>query len=332
MSEIERLRAYHPFDEDVLETVSKLAEVQRRCSWNSIARALPDKTIYAPDNSSPIEVLDIVQGDYESTQVYHLPFGYGLDASMTMRLATLAAAQPSTRLIAISGPGGIGRGKGRLPMKDCQALAKGNMRPVVEPLFRYLNSQKLSNVVQLGYSSGADKAAMATFYAEHYDQSVPKGIFMEPVSVTPRSLIDLALAFKVGAKGRSDYAKATNCPAYFEARKLAKEQKKAYGLPVHALNLLRISNLAIANSLTYPVFWPYLSGALDQNSNLKTDLVWGSQSSVSRDKSIKHQLKKTNRLYPNLNRVRTMVIDGAMHAMSEDIYLLSAMVLQSVKD
>ncbi|HET8992051.1 MAG TPA: hypothetical protein VFN31_03405 [Candidatus Saccharimonadales bacterium] len=330
MSEIERLNSYYPFDEDVLHIVSDVAEAQRNSDWQTIAGKLPEPQIFIPENGNPIQVLDISPKDYETTQVYNLPMGCGLDASMTMRVATLASTQPTKRVIAIGNPGGPGANYGSLSREDRQALSKGNMRPVIEPMFQYLNSQKLSEAVQVGYSYGADKAAAAAFYAANYDQVVPKAIFMEPASVVPRSIVDLGLAFKASADGLDEYIEATASPAYLEARKLA--EKSGHGFAGYAGGLMRLSNIAIAKSLCYPSFWPHVSGALDQNENMKADLVWGTKSTISPDKSMRHQLRQPNKFYDHLQRVRTLVIEGGKHAMGDDIFLLSALVLQCAKD
>ncbi len=330
MLEIERLSAYYPFDEDVLQAVSDVAEHQRKLDWQSIAGKLPEPIIFSPENGNPVEILDIAPKDYDSQQVYHLPMGCGLDASMTMRVATLASAQPSKRIIAIANPGGPGAAFGSLSKEDRRSLSKGDMRPVVGPVFKYLNSQKLSEVVQVGYSYGADKAAAAAFYAPDYNQVVPKGIFMEPASVIPRSIIDLALAFNASADGLDDYIEATASPVYLEARKLA--EKSGHGFAGYVMGLMRLSNIAIAKALCYPCFWTHLSGSLEQNKDMKADLVWGSDSTISPDKSIRYQFKKPNKFYDHLERVRTLVIEDGKHAMGDDIYLLSAMVLQCSKD
>jgi pimeloyl-ACP methyl ester carboxylesterase len=328
MSEVERLREYYPFDTDVLERVSEVAEQQRSSTWTALQGRLPEIRTFTADGAKAIEVLDITPNDYDETQVYHLPMGNALDESMSTRVATLAAAQPNTRVIGVSNPGSPGQNKGKLKLHDLAEVWKGELRPAIEPTLQYLSKQGLEAVTHIGFSYGADRAAASAHYAEKYDQQVPQGVFMEPASIKNRSVIELAKEFNSTAAALDGYIKATDSEPYFEARKLA--EKRGNGLIGYVLGLSRLSNLAIAHSLTTDDFWWNIDIALTDQTDMKADIIWGSDSELASNDVMTKMTGEFTQVYGS-ERVRATVIEGQKHAMGDDIFLHTAMVLQSLK-
>lgn len=169
---------------------------------------------------------------------------------------------------------------------------------------------------------------MACRYAENYDQNVSQGIFMEPAGIKNRSLLELAKDFGSTAAALNDYVAVTNCGAYVEARYLA--NKLGHGLVGYGLGLARLSNWAIAKSLTQENFWWSLDFALSDHDDMKASIVWGTESELSQHDVMTRETFAMARDY-GAARVRAMMINGQKHAMGDDIYLHAAMVLQSAK-
>lgn len=330
INEAERLRSYYTFDEDILERVGEVADNQRNTTWDALSARLPDNKIFIPANGKPIEILDIVpRADYDGTHVYHLPMGNALDENMTARVATLAAAEPARRIIAVGNPGSPGQGGGRIKARDFNSVWSGDLRAAVDPTLQYLHSQNIDVATHIGFSYGADRAATAAQYADKYDQQVQQGVLMDPASVSERSLLGLAREFGSTAQALDVYVQAAASPAYLEARKLAEE--RGHGLLGYTLGLVRMSNLAIAHALAQDGFEGRVDAALTAQPEMLADIIWGSESELALRGCM---LATTARLTEKfgIDRVRATELVDQKHAMGDDIFLHTAMILQSTKN
>jgi len=327
-NEIDRLTTYYPFDQEIVETIADVAYEQRYRSWDELRDSLPDARQFTPLDGKPIEVLDIIPAaDYDGTLVYHLPFANGLDENMTARVATLAAAAPTKRVIAVGNPGIPGNPSGRLRTKDVSKVWQGDLRPVISPTLEYLEDQGIQDVAHIGYSYGATRALAAAQYAESYDQQVSDAVLMEPVSVTKRNLITLAQAFASSAGMLGHYVEAADSRAYNDARALADERMLgARGY----LGMLRLTNIAIAQALTADTLETDIEAALAEQERLHIGIVWGTESELAIDgliRQITHRLETKH----GSERVSSIAVKGQRHAMSEDIFLHAALALQSLQ-
>lgn len=209
MSEQLRLKQYYPgFNEGVVDTVAEVAHQQRSSSWERIRSELPDSIIFSTEDTS-IELMDILPKDYDETWVYHLPMGNPLADHMQLRVATLAAAKPNKRIIAIGNPSGPNQGVGKIPAGSLRKVWSGDLRPTIDPVMKYLHSQQIEQSTHIGFSYGAEKAAAASQYAEMYDQQVSSGLFMEPVAIKQRGLVELGRDFNSTAAALEGYVKAS---------------------------------------------------------------------------------------------------------------------------
>ncbi len=327
MSEQLRLKEYYPgFDESVVNAVAEVAQRQRSSSWEQIRSKLPDNSVFSTENSS-IELMDILPKDYDETWVYHLPMGNPLADHMQLRIATLAAAKPDKRIIAIGNPSGPGQSVGKIPAGSLRAVWKGNLRPTIDPVMRYLGSQQIEQATHIGFSYGAEKAAAASQYSEKYDQQVPSGLFMEPVAIKQRSLLGLGRDFNSTAAALEGYVKASASNPVEEANKRTAE--KSHGLVGYALGLLRMSNIAIAHALTDEGFGDRVDNGLASQAEMQAHLVWGTESELATHGLM---IKLANRLQAKfgVERVSTMEMVGQKHAMGDDIFLHTAIVLQNL--
>jgi hypothetical protein len=330
MSEQERLGAYYPkFDEAVLDRVAEVAEKQRNSTWQTINGDLPDNQIFYPTNGKPIEILDILpQQDYDRTYIYHLPMGNPLAEHMRLRMATLSLAAPDKRIVAVGNPSDPRHGIGRLKFGDIPSVWAGDLRSTVDPILQYLGTQHVYLSTHIGYSYGAEKAATAALYADRYDLGVEQGVFMEPVSLKSRGLIELATDYSSTAPALRKYIDAAQTNAVYVANNLASE--KSHGMLGYKLGLARLSNLAIAHALSKDYFEQRVQVALENQHDMRANLIWGSASELAINSLM---VAVSQRLIDRFGaeRVSPMVLEGQKHAMADDVFLHTAMVLQVVK-
>lgn len=329
VNEAERLADYHPFDQDVLDTVAEVADRQRRQTWPEMRYRLPSKTLFEPIGGKVIELLDIrPRWGSEATQVYYLPMNNGLDENMSARVATFAAAQPDTRIIAVGNPGAPGQKSNRLHLKDLPAVWKGNLRPTVDPILQYLDANEIGPATHIGYSWGADKASAAAQHADTYDQEVLQSILMEPAGVKERSLIELGKAFASSAEPLGAYVEAANSQAYQEARDAAWETNRGakHG---YDFGLVRLSNIAVARALSRDMFEQRVDEAMDRQEEMKVSIVWGSESELAINSLMSDIVRRLKENHGHL--VTGTAIEGQKHAMGDDIFLQTALILQSLK-
>lgn len=321
-----RLKEYYPgFDESVVDAVAEVAQKQRSNSWEHIRSELPNNTVFSTDDSS-IELMDIVPDNYDETWVYHLPMGNPLADHMQLRVATLAVAKPDKRVIAIGNPSGPNQGIGKLSNRELHTVWTGDLRPTIDPVMRYLSSQHIEQSTQIGFSYGAEKAAAASQYAEKYDQRVAEGLFMEPIAIKQRGLLELGRDFNSTAVALEGYVKASASNPVEAAGKRAAE--KSNGLVGYVLGLLRLSNIAIAHALSREGFEERVDGGLTSQEQMKAHLVWGTESELATHGLM---VKLADRIQAKFGseRVSTMELAGQKHAMGDDVFLHTAIVLQN---
>lgn len=329
LSEPERLTQYYDFDHDVVERVGEVADRMRLQTWGDISEKLPQlKTFDSPGNKSA-EVLDIRPIEYDETQVYHLPMGNTLDPNMSLRIAALAEAEPNKRIIVVGNPGSPRHGKGKTKVSDFPTIWKGDLRPAIDSTLRYLDSESIDTVSHIGFSYGADRAITAAQYANSYDQQVPQSVLMEPASVKSRNLIKLTTDFGSTASVLEGYVKSADLPATDEAIKLSAEQ--SHGVAGYIVGLARLSNIAIAHALARGSFEKRTDLALTAQPEMQADIIWGSESELAINGLVQNLTQRLIDKY-GLDRVRGTVLEGQKHAMGDDVFLHTALVLQGLKN
>lgn len=324
-SEVTRLSAYHNFDAAVLEQVAAVAEAQRATNWFDARDGLPDTKIFTPLGGKPIEVLDITPKDgYDGVHVFHLPMGNGLDANMQLGIATIAAAEPTKRVIAAGNPGAPGQKSGRLRLRDFATVWQGDMRPTVDPLMQYLDRAGIERAMHSGGSCGADRAATAAAVAVNYDHEVTRLVLIEPASVEQRSLPRLAQQFAGSAAPMEGYVDAAASQAYYEARQIA--NIRGHGR-LGAVGLFRTTNIAIARALSQDGFEGRVRAALDAHPDAPAAIWWGTESELATDGLMRGVTQRLVDTYGE--RVQATPLPGQRHALSCDIFLQAAIMLQS---
>lgn len=319
-----RLNAYGLFSPEVVGTVAQVADTQR--GFYDYVDYFEHIGLPIPHRFKGSEILDIIPtGDFDETQalVYHLPMANSIDENMAFQAATIHAAIPDKRLIAVGNPGAPGQSLGALPIEDRMKVAKGNLRPTIEPTLEYLDQERITRTQHVGYSYGAEKAAVATIFSDRYNQEVSHSVHIEPPSVKSRHLIELGQDFSLAEDHLDHYVEASGVRCFNEAR------KESAGKLMFILGLLRPTNIAIARGLTKPYFEYRMNAALNKQSQLQASIVWGSESELATDGLVE---AITTNLQDDFgpHRVKRMRLPGQFHAFPNDIHLQAAVVLQSI--
>lgn len=288
-------------------------------------------------NGRRYQVLDIRPSEEDGTVMsYHLPMANPLDPNQRYQIATIAAANPHTRIVAVGNPSGGQYTSGQLTHRQRVAVASGDFSPVVEPDRHYLDSIGVEAVDCVGYSYGADKAAQL---ASCGDIAVPHLVTIEPV-VGVRSLKELADDFSRTAEALPDYADAPGLQSFADARADAITDRE------YLRGLGRLSNVAIARGLTYGSFGLRLTKALRTQAphRIQATLAWGTLSELAHIRSSRQLLLASAArqgattmgllveagLLDLHNPVVDMKLALGRHALANDIHLQAAIVTQGV--
>lgn len=325
MNTADRLRGYYPFSDEVIETVSEIADSDRGLSYGDFTakHCVPDVKIYYPDHGKPIQVLDIIPNDYDGTIVYHESMGTSIDENSIMHVTPLSLALPTKRIIAVGNSGRPGQGYGKLSSRDAFSVLSGNLRPVVDPTLEYLASQGVEHVAHVGYSYGSEKSVAATLFSENYGLSSPFTISIDPPAVENRGMLALAKAFSRSGESMQSYVEASGSKALIEARQISG------GLFGIAAGLIRLSNLAISHVIAFEGFEARSKLMLINSPELAFNVQWGSESEITID-GLMFGIR--NRLVKDFgDRVSSARYEGQKHAMCDDIYFHAATILHGIE-
>jgi hypothetical protein len=330
MNEFERLSEKYAFDDDVLARVERAAHRQETLTWPEYERRynIPQPGIFRPNYGKPIEVLDIKPRDYESVVVYHQPMACPIDANIALHAATLAAAQPESRIIAVGNPGSPGKGYGKLSIPQALEVWNGNLYPTVAPTLGYLAAEGIRRADQIGESYGADKAAAAAEHAGLYGVETIRAVMVEPVSVVKSGLIKMGWTFQSTSKHADKYLEPVRARSLtFKSAEKLRYRPKLYPIGVVG----RLSNLAVGHALGMQGFEGRVNRAMEANHKLKTGISWGTDSEFDRNN---RRFEITRRLIKKYGRDRVvpMPVVYETHAMNLDLFLNAAIYSQLLKE
>lgn len=330
MTTYERLQEYYPFSKETLEQIAQVAEAQAEIEdyHQYLQAAGIERHEYDRNHSGydgqPVNLVDFrpKEHDPDKALVVHLPMANPLDPNQLYQVATIAQANPDMRVLAAANPSGLGYGAGVIKSKpERQAVAHGNLRPVVDPLLRAMDQKGITEATHYGYSYGADKALAATL---HGDQEVESVTLLEPAAVKERSLLKLGLDFSSTAKTLEDYAQAPGDLAFLEAR------KDSVGALTYNLGLARLSNIAVARYIAQGKFEAGLHQAMDAQPESLMTVAWGTESELAVH-SLMQQIMERTQARRDGHRVRQMQLPGQKHAVANDIHLQAAVSLEGRK-
>lgn len=345
-----RLRGYDtregsPFSDEVIGIVSDVARMQASfgADYQGFldAAGLSEPEVFIGPNGHPNEVIDVRRPEERDTLVYHLPMANPLDANQQFQLATIAAANPNTRLIAFGNASGGAHDSAYLTHNERKKVTRGDFSPLAAPVIAYLARAGQDVSHQAGYSFGADKAAEV---ASSRDVGVASLTVIEPV-VGARGLLRLGKDFKSTEKALQGYVNDVSLAGYDTAR--------AHGIsPVdYAIGLGKLTNIAIARGLARGEFGGRLHDVLSRHPGVFTTLAWGSRSELAdfdavEELWVEHEVRKIERMVGNISpathaaalikfaseaKVNSMRFVGHKHAMANDVHLQAAIITQTLE-
>lgn len=327
----ERLQAYFPFDEHLLEQIDQAAADQNAMSFRELADsyriAEGIRTAHPFGDKRTLEYLYLEPAhDYDKSHVRVLynNMAMPVDASIAMRAMRLFAASPDRPLVVVGNPAATGV-QTNIPSRQSLGLLRhGGFSVLAEPSLRHLSAQNVRSIDVMGYSLGADIAAGAAQVAVRYDLVTRRAVWAEPVQLRRPGVIRLANQFFEAGKTLDSYVKQTESRPLFEARRLADT-----GLARYIGGLLRPSNRAAIYALATSTFGDRAGNAMAQNPTLTAEMIRGSLSEVC-DSTVAR-----NTYYGLADRFHTSigstVMSGMHHAGCDDIDLHAAMMLQALE-
>lgn len=334
----ERLQNYYNFDEAIVQTIADVAEKQNKLSFRELAAShgLEDGAgrAYPYKDNRAIEVIHIKpEVDYDETllRVCQAPMGITADASMAMRAIRLFDSEPTTPLLVVGSPTGIGNRTNLIERRDWAVFARGDLRPVVRPTLQYLFSLGISRTEMVGYSYGADAGAAVGAASYEYGIHTNKAVLMEPAGIEKRALLTLVRDFQASGAALQNYVDQTMCPPLLEARGIHNSKvSDTVGFLRWTGGLLRASNIAIAHGLAEGKFEDQLSTAMIANPAMKATVVWGTASELTSPAAANKSISNLKSSFTR-SRIESMEMAGMHHGGGDDIDLHAAMVLQGLR-
>lgn len=332
-----RLANYYDFSPEVIDEVAEFAERQKQYATYGeffAATGVPDVQRFIPSyGTPPIEVIDVrpIDHDPKKALIYHLPMANPLDNNQLYQIATIAATNPDTRVIAVGNPSGGRRwDSGRLNKPERQLItyaAAGGLYldPLVQPTNEYISRQGIEVTQEVGLSYGGLKAALSAAYTKKKMRDVSDLVVIEPV-VGPRNLRRLGMDFRSTDKALSGYVNASDLPTFNEARKDSISALK------YTLGLARLSNIAIAKALTKGTTLDFVGHALIEHQEMNATIIWGDESELAVSaltqqlvRGLQDQGSRPNKP----QRVHSLIMPGQKHAFPNDVHLQAAVVRQA---
>lgn len=325
---VARLRSYYPFSDATVETVARVAEQQFSYdSYQAFFRAVgvPEAAVYKAGKRRGVPVIDISaqSSPAKGTLVVHLPMANPLDANQLYQVATIAAANPSYRVIGFGNPSG---GRFSFPGQNLNILewlgvaTTLNPKPLVQAELAYLHEHNVQNVHHVGFSYGATKAMLSSTYSE--SGSVDALIMLEPVS-HPRSLWRLKNDFEQTNDMLDEYVQRSNLATFIDARNHSVSPQE------FREGLARWVSIAIASFLAHSQLSARIKKVFKTQQQAALVLAWGSSSELVGDRQLGDLVKHLSHTQPDTTIVAMRLADQR-HAMANDIHLHAALVREAL--
>lgn len=322
----DRLAAYALFSPQTIKTIADCAKTQAELSYKEWLDkvGMPEVKIFTTKRDRVVPYIDIpahVKNGRERTLVVHLPMGNSLDPNQLYQVATIAATNPSFRVIAFGNPSGrpFRFRRQRLSIKELFEVAfTKKRRSVIASELEYLEHNAIKNVYHVGYSYGALKALLAVQYAP---ETVKGLILVDPVA-HPRYRKQLLENFMATIEPMGRYVDRTSLQGYFDARKEAAETVNFNE------GLRRPINIAIGMMLAKADFTELLTNALKRNPQLITTVAWGGKSELGNDAHMGVTLHNLAQKYPHVSALR---LKDDMHAFANDLHLYAAIIFEALR-
>ena len=320
-----RLKAYKLFSNATIKAVATFA--RKQATYKTFqdffsAVGIPEPTLHVTPSGQGVPLVDIAaKKPQKGVLVMHLPMSNSLDPNQLYQVGTVAAVNPSYRVIAFGNPNVkpfAYRQQNLSTLNKLKIAFTHNIRSLVKAELDYLNAQGIEQPIHVGYSYGALKALIASFYT-------PKGkvkgvILVDPVAHAryPQQLVG---NFISTIKPLGEYVNRTEVKTYFEARQEAARLVKGNRA------LLKPINLAIVSMLARIDFIKYFEQVLVKQPQLSALVAWGSKSELGNDAHMGVNLDPDYRRNPRIKGIR---LENDTHAFANDIYLYAAIVHEAL--
>lgn len=320
-----RLKTYKLFSDATIKAVAAFARKQATyATYEDFFKAvgITEPTLYVTKSGEGVPLIDIAaQKEQKGVLVLHLPMSNSLDPNQLYQVGTVAAVNPSYRVVAFGNPNvkPFAYRQQNLSFFNKVSIAfTHSLQPLVKAELDYLHSQNIEQPIHVGYSYGALKALIASYYT-------PKGkvkgvILVDPVAHAryPQQLVG---NFISTIKPLGEYVNRTQVKTYLEARQEAARLVKGNRA------LLKPINLAIASMLARIDFIKFFEQVLEKQPQLSAVIAWGSKSELGNDAHMTVNLDPEYRKNP---RIKGMRLENDTHAFANDIYLYAALVHEAL--
>lgn len=321
-----RLKAEGYFSAKTIAAVEATAKLQQNSStfqdfFQAVGLETPTFFKHGKFGVSAVDCKPSVQPE-TGVLVVHLPMANPLDTNQLFQVATIAATNPSYRVIAFGNPSGgpYAFAGQNLSIEQRRAIASGkNVKPLINAELAYLKSQDIQHVSHAGYSFGALKAVIASYYSG--DITVDALITIEPAA-HPRGMMQLVGDFLRTDRPLNTYVNRSKTPIFIEARKAAVSGTD------YKRGLLRPINIAIARLLAKADFIDWLTKTMVRHPHVNVTLAWAGKSELGNDAHFKSSAHHLGQAMPG--RFNPMRFAEAHHALANDIHIHAAIIREAL--
>ena len=327
-----RLQQYsEAIDPEVAHEVASSAEMVHALGATTIALCeavnMDDPKWLRYEGCPPMQLLDMPAGgddDEHETTVLWLAMATGFTDAIRHRMARLKLLLGDNRLIVVANANSWTDASGMLNSEQRARVRTGDMWPLLEPVFRYLDEHDVTQVNWAGVSFGAKMAAAAGAAAiTRARHAVGRIVAIEPPDIIPRSFPDLALTFLSTRHGLEHHRSKLTDPAFVEA--LGREP----GLLQYIGSLACPTNLAVAQAITHDSFASDIQTVLEASPDTAVTVAWGTASELARHDSMSKACEQMGASHGG--RLTPIVLEGLKHALCYDIDLVNTLLVQGLR-
>lgn len=315
-----RLTSYGVFGGDVVERVAKFAACQSGFATYQefFASVGVGEVFLHTTKGGGVPVVDVpARTNVEKgVLVIHAPMEMPLNSAQLYVIATIAGLYPEYRVIGFGSPSGdrfYYKSQDLTFWKRAGLLVGFSQKALVAPELDYLKSQGIAKTHQIGYSYGALKATLESQYLE--PGLVESLVLIDPV-VRSRSIFKLIRDFSKTYGPLGKYVNASDLKTYHEARGDAAKGRN------HREALRRPISIVIGLLLARTNIFKRLQKVISMQPQARMTVVWGTASELGDDGYTQQ--------YLSIMPVQQLRLEGAEHALANDVHLYGAIVGQGL--
>lgn len=325
----ERLEDYRVFDEDVLEHTAEQTEIIRQFDTHhdfidSLGAPSSNESVHY-EGYNPLEVFHIPASSRErkGAVIVGLAMSNPLDGGQRFQTAAIASMAPDYDVIAFGNPSGGSFDSGVLSKRHQKEVVKGNARPLVDPVLKYVDAQGYDAVIPYGYSYGAELSAEL---ARYVDNEVPGFITVDSASAKKESALAKGLRFMTTNGPFKGYVDASEMDAFLAAREDSLKPGE------FNKGIATLSSLAIGRYIARGQHGEKLAAALEEQPEAIHSGFWAEKSEFGL-----FDRGRMPSLYEGLavdfpGRVIGFSMTGQRHAFANHIPTQMAMFAQGLKN